>query len=228
MAFKRMRKKRHADIPLPYYKALERVWGHSPRTYEMGAHWLVSFTYRDVAKISRKEWRAVQWEALLFAYRGSMAWEQGETVHPLPVAREILEIKNWLHELWANLTNGEHVDVQTKAWMAFLKIENGVLHGTIDTLQFPWPDAFKYQVYETLTDSSVQPRLRFCHNDKCRRPFIAHKRQIYCSTVCSQSHRTRLWRKTNRERFRAKRREAYKRKMQAKLNTPVKIQKYLR
>lgn len=42
-------------------------------------------------------------------------------------------------------------------------------------------------------------RLRFCQDPKCRKAFLRQRRQVYCSSKCSNRHRSELWRKKNPE-----------------------------
>jgi hypothetical protein len=46
----------------------------------------------------------------------------------------------------------------------------------------------------------------------------------YCSVACAQTDRTKRWRSQNRELFRKRRRQAYKRRKERELGRPVKIQ----
>jgi hypothetical protein len=66
-------------------------------------------------------------------------------------------------------------------------------------------------------------RFRFCHN--CGKPFIARKSQAYCSSTCSQTFRTRVYRAKDPDQARAKRREAYERSMHRKHGPNVRIRR---
>jgi len=69
------------------------------------------------------------------------------------------------------------------------------------------PRRFEAEALRVL--SSAVARFRFCRN--CREPFIARKRQAYCSPTCSQTFRTRAYRAKDPERARARRRADYER-----------------
>ncbi len=61
----------------------------------------------------------------------------------------------------------------------------------------------RFEAEVLLVLSSEVERFRFCRN--CREPFIARKRQAYCSPTCSQTFRTRTYRAKDPERARARR-----------------------
>ncbi len=80
---------------------------------------------------------------------------------------------------------------------------------------------FALRVYETLRDAG--PRFRVCEREGCWKPFIARKRQAYCSRRCSQTVRTRRFRTRAPERVRKLRRGAYERSVRARSGHNVKI-----
>jgi hypothetical protein len=80
---------------------------------------------------------------------------------------------------------------------------------------------FAVRVYETLRDAG--PRFRVCEREGCWKPFIARKRQAYCSRRCSQTVRTRKFRERDSERVRKLRRGAYERSVRARSGPNVKI-----
>lgn len=59
-------------------------------------------------------------------------------------------------------------------------------------------------------------RLRRCAAPACGQLFVAHKRQIFCSTRCSQRVRTAKWRAAHLSEFRASRRAAYEKRQKKK------------
>lgn len=206
-------------------KAYERVMGklslRKPREHMV--RWLIDFSFRNLSSLSQQKWRDAQWAALAFAKRGGI-WSV--KIMQLPTKRDLIALQNWLISLWTNLAKGSvhSVDIEVKDWRGMLTAPHGMLHGQVRTAHLPWLSAFKYEVYESLTTPDVQAHVRFCLNTKCQHAFFAdHKRQTYCSSSCSQSHRTRLWREKNREKFRATRKAAYKRKMESMLGQPIKI-----
>jgi hypothetical protein len=59
-------------------------------------------------------------------------------------------------------------------------------------------------------------RFRFCA--QCARPFVARKRQTYCTPTCSQTLRTQKYRRAHPERVRESRRATYARRKDAPPN----------
>jgi len=138
-------------------------------------------------------------------------------------------VQRWLHNAWQRLAHHHGVIRRVKNRVEiltygphglysddFYRITYGP-HGLYSgdfARAMEWPQAFESAMFRTLL--AVKDSFRFCHYDKCHRPFVAHKRQAYCSPACSQAFRTRRYRTEKRERFRAKRREAYARKQKEK------------
>ena len=58
-------------------------------------------------------------------------------------------------------------------------------------------------------------RLRFCQDPKCRKAFLRQRRQVYCSSKCSNRHRSELWRKKNPEKASNQRHTRYVNVMKA-------------
>jgi len=84
-----------------------------------------------------------------------------------------------------------------------------------------WRGYFMLRVYDVL--HAVERRFRVCSN--CRRAFIAHKRQAYCTSACSQSVRTREYRARHRARVNEQRRLAYERAVKKTLGKNVQVSK---
>lgn len=57
---------------------------------------------------------------------------------------------------------------------------------------------FKQVVFEE-TVPVLLNRLRFCRDPKCRKGFLRQRRQVYCSSHCSNRHRSERWRENNPE-----------------------------
>jgi len=81
-----------------------------------------------------------------------------------------------------------------------------------------WRDRFWWQVYETLT---AVPTLRFCR--RCRKPFLAQKKQIYCrpSHSISSAERNRAYWARNRGMINLRRVNAYDAKIKRTLGAKV-------
>jgi hypothetical protein len=182
--------------------------------------WLLDFSSRVCSGLSATEWKDLRWEVLVFAYHSDRADSVMPRV-PLPTKQEILKMQGWLSALFSHLTTGSLVPIRISATTRLLCFKDGKLHGIVPHISLPWSDAFQLRVFEIATAGDVANRFRFCL--ECSRPYCAHKRQAYCSSSCSQKHRTREWRLKNRERFRSARRAAYKRKLEASLGGRIKV-----
>jgi hypothetical protein len=201
-----------------FLRAESRVKG-KPYARTNVMRWLLDFSFRDSAGFSLSDWHAVQWEALVFAYDADK--DSVLPGLPLPTKQELIQIQHWLLDLWSCLNKGDRVPIQTWPPARMLIWQDGKLHDIGDPLSVPWSEAFKARTYEISTAGEVGNRFCFCQ--ECSRPYCARKRQAYCSSACSQKHRTREWRQKNPAEFRAARRAAYKRKVEALLGRPVKI-----
>ena len=190
--------------------------GESKFTGAVYARWLLSFSKKRLEGSSPKAWREVQTEALVFRCGGRSHenLQDAETVcvRPLPSPAQVTQAQQFLQTLIERLQKGKRVDIKTDNWIGTVQQVKGRLWLWSNPLQLPWLDAFKMRVYETLTDPKVKSHFRFCLNEGCGRPFLASKRQVYCSTSCSQHHRTLLYRNKDRARFNEKRREYYEKK----------------
>lgn len=73
--------------------------------------------------------------------------------------------------------------------------------------------AFPYTFWDTIAGwlEVGGNRLRACA--ECRTPFVATKRQVYCSKKCSQRVRQRRWNEQHREKISEKQHERYKRRI---------------
>ena len=211
-----MPKRKRRDLGVPHLsgavievveKAQHRVKG-KPYARTNVVRWLLDFSFRDSSHFSKTEWRDARLEAFIFAYNaGEGSFMPGDT---LPTKDELMEIQQWLLRLWSDLGKGDLTCIPRLGPVGLLQHQDGKLYASQDAAGVPWFMAFRASVYETLAADDVRRRFRFCQ--ECRHPFCARKRQVYCSSSCSQKHRTREWRQKNRVRFRAARRAAYKRK----------------
>jgi hypothetical protein len=181
--------------------------------------WLLEFSYSDIQRATEKDRRKARLEALVFAYDAGKNSDM--PLAPLPTEQALIEMRQWLQCLWAEVGAGKTFILAPISLPRMFTLRDGFVHRIVPPLSIPWPNAFRARVDEILASDSVRRHLRFCL--VCRRPFCASKRQAYCTPSCSQKHRTREWRQKNRERFRAARRAAYKRKVEEKLGRPVKI-----
>ena len=199
----------NADL-LPRYRRLREA-------SEMErARWLIGFGARALDGLSRRDWQGLGYEAAGFAHFPMWKrerWKHSSLVH-FPSERELRKVQRWLHKAWQQLAHRQGVIRRVKNWMECLTYGPHGLDMGEFSRRMKWPDAFESAIFRTLL--ALKDSFRFCHYDKCHRPFVAHKRQAYCSPACSQAFRTRRYRTEKREHFRAQRREAYARKQKEK------------
>ena len=74
--------------------------------------------------------------------------------------------------------------------------------------------SFRQVVFEE-TVPVLLDRLRFCQDPKCRKAFLRQRRQVYCSSKCSNRHRSELWRTKNLEKASNQRHTRYVNAMKA-------------
>jgi len=108
--------------------------------------------------------------------------------------------------------------LQARRSCRLVRVEDRVI---ADTREGPGtiPGRFEAEALRVLS-TEVQ-RFRFCRN--CRKPFIARKRQAYCSPTCSQTFRTRAYRSKDPERARARRRADYERAQKKRHRPKVEV-----
>ncbi len=201
-----------------YLKAVPYVKGQ-PYARISYARWLLGFAACDLTKLSPAEWSDLRWQAIVFAYNPGPGNAMLRAAS-LPNKTAVQVMQGWVQKLWPDLQKAQPVILPASS-RSMLAYSDGRFVRIFLPHWDPWPIAFAASVGELLTDPEVAPRIRFCL--QCHKPFCANKRQTYCSGSCSLTHRTYKWRKQNPERFRAARREAYQRKVKAKLGGAVRV-----
>lgn len=183
------------------------------------AGWLLDFTARDLSRLTIDEWLDLRCEAAIFAYdKGPSHLDLPSAVWPGRAA--VRAMQRWLQDLWPRLRQHE-VAVLDASVPTVLGYVDGKFVRLPQPMLVTWEKAFPNRLEDVLTDSDVNARLRFCL--KCGKPFCANKRQMYCSGSCSLTQRTNKWRERNPDKFRAARREAYRRKMKAQHGESVQV-----
>jgi|GEM_PF-1280989 len=208
-------------------RALERIKWDEPAFVRVRsqAQWLIDFSTENLSTSTAKL-KTLQLEAMAFAYVDDFSCtKQGQFLKRWPSRDELRSLQSWLLMLFEDLKNGKYVMVHASSWAASLCVQDNRLSGMFELWDVPWTQAFKIMTWTVLTHAAVTARFRFCSNEKCRAPFLANKRQAYCSPTCSQAHRTQTYRRRNPERFRELRRAAYERKMKAQVGMNVRINK---
>lgn len=207
------------DSPVAYKKALERIskW---PSAIEGFAQWLLNFSFKGTESLSQKDWKNLQWEGFVFAYPYGFPTMYGRAMRSPPSITDLIEMQRWVGSLWNNLQKGEMSYIESNNWVAELYAENDRIVGFARPVSSSWQESFKLELFQVITAKDLNGRFRFCKSELCLRPFLSIKRQIFCSPACSQYHRTTSYRSKNRERFREKRREYYKKIQRARTGSP--------
>jgi hypothetical protein len=200
------------DYPLEYKQAVTRVWGRLP-SVENAAHWLLSFSFADTVNLSATKWYRLRWECVAFACPTGFPTREVF----IPLRPHLKQIQRWVRKVWEKLGKDEVVEISGGIrhgyWRGDLYTENDRIVGfSRPQSHSPSYNDFEILTFQVLASPDLDGKFRFCKRDKCRRPFLAIKRQAFCSASCSQHHRTSLYRTRNREQFREKRREYYARK----------------
>jgi hypothetical protein len=223
-------------------KAARRV-GHEPGQQ---ARWLLAFAWCDLN--DSKMGPSAPWELRAFLWIGSQyeAWARGHPGHPRHSPPSEPCSLSELGSCQALLREGLRSLVYEGKWLVKVPATLqdfrwtgppwhepvGPWHGTLNwtqlepvrsvaPLQADTTGLFCLRVYETLR--AMASRFRVCEREKCRKPFIARKRQAYCSRPCSQAVRTRRFRARDPERVRKLRRRTYERTVRARSGSYVKI-----
>ena len=109
------------------------------------------------------------------------------------------------------------LETLSEAWAG-----RGRNRGTIrDVSVGGWEATFWHIVRRCLT--SYGPRLQHCA--ECRKLYFKHKRQVYCTTQCSQRARSRKWNMLNPEKAADLRHQAYIRRKQQLFGLNVKVKR---
>lgn len=180
------------------------------------ARWLVEFSERDLRNLRAREWVKLRRQVHSFRSRPAQRLWSDVPAIPRLTGGEILEFQAHVKAGLQRLAEGRPWWIAPKISYG-LRITGGCLEA--DVVATSHGDFSTFEVFETL--NAERHRFRFC--ERCQRPFIARKRQIYCTSRCSQAVRTRRHRTKDPQRFRRWRRERYRRQQQARLGPNIKI-----
>jgi hypothetical protein len=235
------------DISPQAARALRRATRRVGRDPVHQARWLLEFAWADLDKESVA--RTAGWELEVFLrvgseyappsrpcvpheVRASQAWLRKGLKSLILQSYWLLELPPRVHVLrWPGFPrhpressdeerprvlksmshSPSHIEYPTKFDDPFL----------VSTSQLDVVGWLAVRTEETLL--AVGARFRVCERDDCCKPFIARKRQAYCSPSCSQAVRTERYRTANPERARQLRRAAYVRKVKAGRGTKVRV-----
>ena len=198
---------------------------------EAQARWLLNFAAPSLnlrTKPPETRWAQLKWEAWVFAWdsrpQDFRATMSGPEPPQAPSFEEVRAVQTWFSSFLGQLLQGRHGQTgKIPTWNATLLMGSGVVKmGGPQYRDMTWRDAFKVRAYETFRLlKEKRRRVKVCHEPKCQRPFLARGKRIYCSTKCLGARREREYRNRDREKFRAKRRAAYKARKARKLDVDL-------
>lgn len=190
----------------------EQAWSRVGKTDEARARWLIDFAARDLSRLSSADWLDLRWHVLGFLYPPSggpppfsSADIPGE---PSCSEAQVRNMHRWLRSGLDRLGQGHPWNIHIATSPCLIVHGRGLVTWPDMDLQGELNDyskSFKLRAYETLGRQAK--RFRICA--RCRQPFIARKRQAYCTKKCSQSVRTRKYRAGHRDKVNALRMKAY-------------------
>ncbi len=187
----------------------EQAWNRVGKTDEERARWLLDFAARDLSALSGADWLTLRWEVFGFLYPpsgGPPPFSTDDTPgEPSCSADQVRRMHRWLRSGLERLKLGEgHSWAVSLATTPRLMMFGGRLM-TWPDMDVPYTESFKLKAYEALGRQAR--RFRLC--TRCHRPFLARKRQGYCTKKCSQMVRTTKYRAAHRQKVNALRMRAY-------------------
>jgi len=196
------------------------VWERIGATPESQVRWLLAFAKRELRGLSSVEWLEIGSEARVFALQPGIPGFR----LPLPSERLLTRWQRWLRGGLGQLEEGTWWETIVGRRQLRIQYAKGMVQEEYSYLEGEsfWDDvtsAFREHVLRAL--ANVRGRLRFCQ--ECRKPFVARKRQAYCTPGCSQKSRTRTYRGRNPEKVRDRRRRAYIRTQQRRHGSKVRV-----
>jgi hypothetical protein len=201
-------------------RAANNIWVQVGFEPEERLRWLLRFGNLERAALTVDQRNAIRQEALAFAIfqeldpalRGRLR----SLPPPDPAAPNTLDdAEVWRAQLW--LKRGLKMLGRAEKWnfAPRVKYELDAHRGLLWTRLKADSrlEQFKALTFEVFRDARF--KFRLC--PRCRRAFVPIRRQAYCSARCSQTVRTRKWRKAHPEKNRAIRRSQYRKSIAAKL-----------
>ncbi len=204
-AFRWSRRPTHgAGRRTPEPAELVRAGARVGNTPEAGARWLLHFAEQPLAQLTPPEWRRLGWEGSAFL-NAIAPLDRRDWTTPLR-EKVIGDCQEWLRKGLQEIAKptGWSFDVNVR-YRFFLR-DSKLIGGRTPGQMLSDREWFRVAVYETLR--TERHRFRICANASCGTPFIARKRQAYCSQKCSQAVRTREFRARHPEKVREWRRAA--------------------
>ena len=206
----------------------DKVWVRVGVDSEARLRWLLRFGNLAPTSLTDKQRCAVSQEVKAFVTLQEIdpAIRERMPSFPPPVdasPRVFTEAEIWRAHRW--IRKGLELLSRSEKWNFAPRVtyeldaHNGMLWARFSA-QTPM-EKFKALAYEAFRDARF--KFRICSN--CKHAFVPVKRQAYCSASCSQSTRTRKWRKAHVEKNRAIRRAQYRKAAAARFRDLAKKSK---
>ena len=174
------------------------AWERVGRTMEARGRWLVGFADRELDGLSTGDWLNLRWEVLAFTIPDG-PW--GFRIEPPPPAA-VRRWRRWVRSGLAQLAQGDRWQIDLGRRRRALSYTSEVVESArvwhAETFEGELRGVFAEEVERTL--SALGRRFRLCRH--CRRPFVARRRQAYCTPRCSQIVRTERYQKAHQPRRR--------------------------
>jgi hypothetical protein len=190
----------------------EPAWSRVGTTDEERARWLLDFAARDLTALSAADWLTLRWDVFGFLYPPSGgpppfysdATPAGE---PSCSENQVRIMHSWLRSGLECLSAGHFWFFPIAATSRLIVLGDRGLGTWSHEEGSPgeYTNIFSLMAYEALARKAQ--RFRVCA--KCRRPFLARKRQAYCSKRCSQTVRTTKYRAAHRRKVNESRMRSY-------------------
>lgn len=196
------------------------VWQRVGIEPEARLRWLVNFGNLVPASLTDEQRAAVRQEARAFVMLQEMDPATRGRMRPWPAPADptpgfLTDAEIWQAQRW--LKRGLDQLGRAKKWnfpprvRYELDARRGLLWTRLKATSRL--ELLKALTYEAFRDARF--RFRLCPH--CRHALVPIRRQVYCSTRCSQAVRTRKWRQAHPDKNRAIRRAQYRKSMAAKL-----------
>lgn len=178
------------------------------RTARGRAAWMFKLARaRPLPRPGSRAWTRLEREARAFVGLRRQQFGPGKDLTAPPVRAALAELAHVLgYELGRG--GGAHL-IELSRWTTQIAQRKGRLVVGAELSESPWRDAFWWRVYETL--AAVRGRARFCQRPSCGLPFLAVKRQQYCSGCApSGAERNRSYYERRKGEILKRRKRAYK------------------
>ncbi len=201
-------------------KKTNNIWTRVGIESEERLRWLINFGHLDPAQLTKEQRNTTRQEARAFvalqeidpALRGQMPFWPTPTdaAGGTLTDAEVWRAQNWLKRGLFSLQHAEKWNFQPR-----VHYELDVLRGILWLRLKASSGLHQFKVLAYQTFSEARLRFRLCLH--CKLAFVSNRGQKYCTKRCSQTIRTKKWRKAHPEKNRAIRRAQYRKATEAKL-----------